>query len=199
MPRITIPKTPGLQISDEAGYKYVETSEEWKTLCAVLPCFSAMHWPDYDTKIIEDKIDGRDVVIQLWKGTCQQFLGLTDWPGGVGAEVGVYVRAPGRPIPALDFLPPLVRPLYTAAAGLNNDHLWWPDPSLKTEIQFVLHNPLTKTPFFAAGPQTSYWRNRWMAFDSVDKYEANHPGKLPRWATELKLTFRINDKQYEAW
>ena len=77
---------------DDQGYEYVETSEDWKKACLPLPCFAAVWWPDYATKVVEDTIDGQPVVIQLWKGWCQKFLGDDDFPGGIGAEVGVYHR-----------------------------------------------------------------------------------------------------------
>ena len=48
------------------------------------------------------------MVIQLWKGNCPKFLGfigIESFPGGIGAEVGVYRRIPGRFRP-----PPFPRP-----------------------------------------------------------------------------------------
>jgi hypothetical protein len=75
---------------DEQGYHYVETSDEWKQACLALPCFSLLAWPDYKTTTVEDVIDGEPVVIQLWKGWCQKFFGDDDFPGGIGAEVGIY-------------------------------------------------------------------------------------------------------------
>jgi hypothetical protein len=61
----------------------------------------------YDSIHIETKINGQPAVIQLWRGWCQKFLGLQDFTGGVGAEVGVYRREPRRLRPtSLPFLPP---------------------------------------------------------------------------------------------
>ncbi|MEP7365115.1 MAG: hypothetical protein ABI972_17820 [Acidobacteriota bacterium] len=73
------------------GYTYVETSKFWKTACKPLPCFAELWWPGYLTKVIKTTIDDKDVVIQLWKGWCQRFLGRwANCPGGMGAEVGIY-------------------------------------------------------------------------------------------------------------
>src|SRR6188508_2673323 len=84
---------------EENGYKFVETSPEWKQLCTVLPCFEQVEWPNYPTAVIEDVIDGKSVSIQLWKGWCQQFLDREDFPGGIGAEVGIYEAKIGREFP----------------------------------------------------------------------------------------------------
>src|SRR5438045_145702 len=91
----------------ENGYKFDETSPEWKELCRVLPCFKQVAWPDYSTAIVEDTIDGKPVVLQLWKGWCQRFLGRDDFPGGIGGEVGIYERVAGRGFPddKPDFFP----------------------------------------------------------------------------------------------
>jgi hypothetical protein len=80
----------------ENGFDFDETSDEWKVMCQALPCFAALHWPDYSTKVVEDRINGQAVVIQLWKGFCPQFLNAANFPGGTGAEVGIYRRIPGK-------------------------------------------------------------------------------------------------------
>jgi hypothetical protein len=97
---------PTVRTVDSRGYDFDETSPSWKEECRALPCFKDIRWPDYDTWVVEDVIDGQPVVIQLWKGWCQQFLGRSDFPGGIGAEVGVYRRIPGKALPAdLSFVP----------------------------------------------------------------------------------------------
>src|SRR5579871_1191100 len=109
------------------GTRYVETSNQWKQLCQALPSFKEVAWPDYATAVIEDRINGHDVVIQPWKGWCQQFLMREDFPGGVGAEVGIYRRQPERTLP--DVLPDVPATLvarYAAkAAGLIDADQWW--------------------------------------------------------------------------
>ena len=64
----------------ENGYDFNETSPEWKEACRNLPCFSAVWWPDYSTEVIEETINGEPIVIQLWIGWCQKFLGRDDFP-----------------------------------------------------------------------------------------------------------------------
>jgi hypothetical protein len=75
------------------GFKFVETSDQWNKACEPLPCFAEMYWPGYATKCISATIANHPVVIQLWKGRCPQLLGSNDaFPGGIGAEVGIYRR-----------------------------------------------------------------------------------------------------------
>ncbi len=78
-------------IDQEDGYEYIETARPWKAMCSTLPCFAEMWWPGYLTKVVRTRIRGHEVVIQLWKGWCQRFLGHhARFPGGIGAEVGIY-------------------------------------------------------------------------------------------------------------
>jgi hypothetical protein len=44
---------------EPTGYKFVETSDDLKQAAAALPCFKALHWPDYATDIVEDTINGK--------------------------------------------------------------------------------------------------------------------------------------------
>ena len=77
------------------GLKFVETSDQWNKACEVLPCFAEMYWPGYATKCITSKVGDEDIVIQLWKGFCPQLFGSWGaFPGGIGAEVGIYRRVP---------------------------------------------------------------------------------------------------------
>ena len=90
-------------VTDADGYTYVEATELLAELCLVAPCSPLLSFPDYPSTWKEVVIDGKQVVIQLWKGTCQHFMMLPGQPGGVGGEVGVYHRIPGKlaqtPIP----------------------------------------------------------------------------------------------------
>jgi hypothetical protein len=195
---LAIPNNPTVHSTDASGYKFDATSPEWKEACAVLPCFAALQWPDYSTKCIPDTINGKPVMIQLWKGRCEQFLGRVDFPGGIGGEVGVYVRVPeGRPLPELKMLPLLMRPFYIAAAALGSDHLWWPEPKLATTINFTLTNPKTKTEFLSTGPEKTYWLNKWMQFASFSQYEKQN--QVPTWSTEFIMNYTINGKAYPPW
>ena len=122
--------TPTIGYRDGNDYAYVETSELWRQRCEQLPCFDALRWPGYDSIHIETKINGQPAVIQLWQSWCQKFLGLQDFPGGVGAEVGLYRREPRRLRPtSLPFLPPeMERNVLQALKVLPDRDIWWPAP-----------------------------------------------------------------------
>jgi hypothetical protein len=214
--------SPTIRYSDPAGYGYNETSESWKALCNSLPCFAALQWPGYATAVIDDVIDGHAVVIQLWKGWCPKFLGFAGvqaFPGGVGAEVGIYRRIPGRVRPtSLPFVPPpLATVILTALASLADNELWWPFPELGAELEFTLINPVTNQPFFSARPETSYWLAKWMNDDSYEKYRRDRttirwlrlpwlPGWFPHISSQTpsspvdyQLDYTINGKSYSRW
>jgi hypothetical protein len=146
--------SPTFQYVDSPGYRYDETSENWKQLCTAFPCFAQLQWPGYDTQVVDTingqplTIAGQPAVIQLWKGTCQNFLGSSSFPGGIGAEVGVYHRMPGRARPSLEtlssFLPnALAALIIKGIADLTDDQLWWAFPELNTELEFTLTSPVT--------------------------------------------------------
>lgn len=187
------------RLVDEKGYEYVETSDDWKKACLPLPCFSAVWWPDYATKVVEDTIDGKPVVIQLWKGWCQKFLGDDDFPGGIGAEVGIYHRVPGKVPPAdLGFLPQRVAEFFlNGLAKLGGEHFWWPFPELNTRIDFELVNPKDDQTFLKAGPETTYWLNKWMNPESYEAYKDKEDAHTPVFSAHYKLKYRINGKSYE--
>jgi hypothetical protein len=199
-----------------SGYTFDETSESWKQLCSALPCFAAIQWPDYDTKWFDAVINEQPVVIQLWKGYCPRFLGgLGHFPGGVGAEVGVYHRIPGKIAPTS--LPPGLPPnwvaAYMAAISTANLDLWWPFPELKTTVEFTLTNPVTNQTFFSAGPEgPTYWLTKWMEDASYSKYQVDQgrrwwwlppwwPGNslTPPWATGYLLDYKINSVAFPRW
>ena len=191
-------KHPTDQGSDN-GFKWDSTSEPWKKMCAVLPCFEALAWPDYDTKCwYEYELFGKPVVIQLWKGHCQQFLGRTNFPGGIGGEVGIYYRDSTRKgLPPLDFLPLPLRGVYQIATRLDPNKLWWPVPEeLQPNITWTFKNPMTGKPLFN-DPQSdkAYWLTKWMEFDSFNKYE--DANDTPTWATGFHMSAVIDDGKNE--
>jgi hypothetical protein len=210
-PAITF--SPTITYVDANGYSYNETSDKWKQLCSGLPCFAALQWPDYATMAFDDVINGQPVVIQVWKGWCQKFLGLQSFPGGIGAEVGVYHKMPGRARPrSLRFVPkPLADYTLSAIANLSDNEIWWPYPELNTQIEFTLVNPVTNQTFFTAGPETSYWLAKWMDDGSYLKYQSAQgkryfwlpPGpsnsRTPWFAVDYKLDYKINGKSYPRW
>lgn len=198
---------------EENGYKFVETSEAWKQLCTVLPCFKQVEWPDYPASVIEDVIHGKPVVIQLWKGWCQQFLGWDDFPGGIGGEVGIYERVTGRGFPTErpDFFPEPMWIFLHGASKLAGDNFWWPVAE-SNEIEFDFINPITDTVMFHAGPEKTYWLNKWMDTESYDEYrrlQGKRWSWLPAWfpknsrtpvfAADFVLEYKINGKTYPRW
>lgn len=198
---------------EENGYKFVETSVEWKQLCTVLPCFRQVEWPNYPTEVLEDTVDGKKVVIQLWKGWCQQFLGREDFPGGIGAEVGIYERVTGKGFPTSrpEFFPESVWNFLRTASKLANDDFWWPvAENHAIEMSFI--NPENGTEMFRVGPQNTYWLNKWMDTGSYRKYRLSQGKRwnwLPAWfpknsrtpilAQDYILEYRINGKSYPRW
>jgi hypothetical protein len=186
--------TATIQYTDARGYGFVETSERWKELCSGLPCFLALQWPGYATAIVEDTINGQPVVLQLWKGLCPNFLGLPAFPGGFGAEVGVYRRIPGRGRPtSLPFLPSDAEAAVLAKIGMVTDNdLWWPAPDLNAELEFTLINPVTDQPFFSAGPERSYWLAAWMNMPSYARYAWDQNFRVPAMPDDYILEYRVN-------
>ena len=190
--------SPTTEYGDDRGYPYVETAEWWKTACEALPSFAELWWPDYATKVIQDTIDGKPVVIQLWKGWCQKFLGRDDFPGGIGAEVGVYRQIPGRAVPAsLPHYPSrLVDFVLGGLEKVGGDRLWWAFPELGAEIDWELVNPKTQETFFTAGPEKTYWMNKWMNPESYEQYRVDQSHNVPFFSAHYVLNYRINGKRY---
>ncbi|MFT3945479.1 MAG: hypothetical protein QM763_00780 [Agriterribacter sp.] len=144
---------------------YSFSTQPPESLVILFPCSSLMHWPGYDTKWIKRRIDGRDVIIQLWKGYCPSYLpGLV---GGVGAEIGLYKRE-------------------------GNSPLWWPDYNHKEKISFTLYHPRTERIFFRAAQQRCWWRHKWMTESSYIRYREDHPGSPSfRNSTRFRLEYKI--------
>jgi hypothetical protein len=194
--------TPTIQYVGEGGYSYNETAEKWKQMCAAFPCFEALQWPGYATAIIEDVIDGEPVVIQLWKGLCEKFEVplFSNLPGGVGGEVGIYRRIPGKVIPT-DFsglpLGGFLTKLLTDLGTLAAEDFWWPFPELGATIEMNFINPLTREIVFSGGPQTGYWLTKWMEPGSYRQYTHDH--MAPSGYTDYVMEYTINGKKYHHW
>lgn len=204
--------SPVKSYTDSNGYKYVETADWFKKACSVLPCFAALRWPDYPTKVIDDTINGNPRVIQLWKGWCPQLA--DELPGGIGGEVGIYERVPGRtlPISKPDGIPSAFWNFLVVTIKTNAvTDLWWP-VSDQNEVQFNFINPVTNKVAFPAGPEKTYWMNKWMNTDSYEQYKkaqgkkrwwlpAGFPGnsKTPAFAAHYTMDYKINGKSYPRW
>ena len=209
------PVEPCNESVDGNGFKYVETKDPFKNFCANFPCFAALQWPGYATKVIQDKtINGIPVVIQLWKGLCERFPGQDKFPGGYGAEVGIYRKMPGRIRPtSVPFLPPAAAALILAnVASLSDNDLWWAFPELNAQIEFDFINPFTGQPAFHAGPENTYWMNKWMNEASYSQYRLTQGRKwpwLPSWfpgnsrspnlPTSYILRYTINGQSFDPW
>jgi hypothetical protein len=180
------------------GYKYDSTSTMWKGLCNDLPCDTLMAWSGYATAIHEVEIDGQPAVIQCWKGFCTDLVanielpqpfGDIEFPGGFGAEVGVYRRDSTRQAP--DGLPPAYPPewpgVFRAVADawfklriakldlLNQNDYWWPANDLVVAsgvpVSFSLVDPLFSDPLISEYSTNTYWTCQWM-----------RPGSWAEWA-----------------
>ena len=186
---------PTIRYQERGGFWCNETSEKLKELCQLFPCFRALHWPGYDTLVFEDRINGQDVVIQLWKGFCPQVTHLL--PGGIGAEVGIYRQIIGKPKPAAIATSPMValRPIniLNQLQTLADNEFWWPFPELGTRLHFKLINPATGTSFMEAGTQTGYWLTKWMDTDAYAAFRMAN--MVPNQPTEFILEYTINGKK----
>lgn len=218
--------SPTFMYSD-GGYGYVEVAEWLKDVASNFPCSAVMEWPGYDTEIVEDTINGQPVVIQLWKGWCPKFVDFM--PGGVGAEVGIYRRIPGKPRPtptsvwdqlanavsdfigsvfgAVNAISGITNSLLKAfkvpdIAPLSDNDVWWPAPELNAQIEYTFINSRTGQTVFTGGPLRSYWLPKWMNNESYFQYQRDQgPGNTSDFlnTTDYWLEYRINGKSYPRW
>jgi hypothetical protein len=206
-------QSPVVRYQDGRGYWFCETSDWWKGMCANLPCFPELQWPDYATKYYEVNLKGEPAVIQVWKGWCQKFLNLNDFPGGVGGEVGVYRRMPGRPLPtAFPGIPePLASIILHAIKTVGPNDIWWPAPDLADSVSFTFVNPENNnSAFFDSGAEKTYWNCKWMELDSYSQYQRDQgkrwpwapdsvPGnsKTPLLSTGYTMRFSVNGQNFD--
>jgi len=182
--------------TDSRGYHYVGISESWKRMCLHLPCSERVQVPPiYKEQHLATKLDGHDVVIQVWKGNCPK--AFREMPGGIGGEVGIYRKIPGKQIPNLLEIPragefPVqIRPFVVAAVSRllktlvelveHGVELWWPFPELEAQIEMKLLHPDNGDEFFTAQPEPAggYWMSRWMNYESYDQYIAHESQHRP--------------------
>jgi hypothetical protein len=129
-------------------YRYVqEPDESW---AESIPLGDFFQIPGLYRAISFNKvIDGRTVVIQLWKGYCPPY-NYGNW-GGMGAEVGIYRR-------------------------VNNSGVWMPDKDHIKKIWFRLWygTPGNGRKLFTAGELTCWWRHKWLDSRDWPHYASTH-------------------------
>jgi hypothetical protein len=182
------------------GYAYDSTSAMWKQLCNDLPCDTVMAWSGYVTAIHETTIMGEPVVIQCWKGLCADLVanvtlpppfGDIEFPGGFGAEVGVYRRdstrqASAQLVPAYPAAwPEVFRSVADAWFKLriakldllNQNDYWWPANdvvvSSAVPVSFSMVDPVYGDPLISNYSTEPYWTCQWM-----------RPASFARWAVQ---------------
>gem|GEM_PF-1363711 len=203
-----------VEFTDSRGYHYVAVSEAWKRLCLDLPCSGRVVVPPvYRTQWLDTVIDGHEVVLQAWKGDCPHLAHRL--PGGIGGEVGIYRKIPGKSIPrdlaipALEGFPAALRPeikliaetmirdiVGWAEAGVP---LWWPFPGLGVPIEMRLVNPRSGEVFFEADPPEpagSYWMSRWMSYESYALYAARELLDVPLVTQNYIMEFSVGGRRF---
>ncbi len=153
-------------------YVFTELPPEW--LVQSLPCGPWTVLPGYPTKFFDTPIGGRNVLVQLWKGSCPDYLGHS--AGGVGAEVGLYNRDAWLP-----------------------DTFWWPDYDHKKAIGFMLFNPKTNAELFSASSSVPiWWSHKWMKFPSYDQYVRDQNRNVPPSTADYVLRYKIDGRSF-SW
>ena len=190
----TVDYSPSDISYDASGYLCDETSTFWKTVCAVLPCNREMAWTGYETVCLPVTTKaGKQVVIQCWKGYCEDAVPTMaipgfqtlSFPGGQGAEVGVYEVDDAKSYPpsaddivsgiAADFpeVPLLALAAYRKGVGAWLDHLgffasshgshWWPaEDAVVTPVSFTMKDRYHGDPLIDSYTTQTYWTCKWM-------------------------------------
>lgn len=201
--------------TDANGYRYDETSTFWKTVCSDLPCNREMAWTGYETTELRVTTkSGKNVVIQCWKGFCADAVPplpipgfQTLWfPGGQGAEVGVYEVDDAKSYPPsagdiiagieadLPGVPLLALAAYWKGVGAWLNHLgyfpsssekhWWPAPdAVVSEVSFTLKDRFHGDVLIDSYSTQTYWTCKWM-----------HPLSYASWT----LTWMKNHDTFRA-
>lgn len=193
----------------EHGYVFYATSPMWKDFCTWLPCFLWIDWPGYASSSKEIIVDGNTVVIQCWKGWCgdplqhlplPKSLKSIKFPGGVGAEVGIYTLVPPwkQPVPAVgaekeellrahEFELPIDPKqamsdfwarMHAHTKSLDRWKIWWADrgslTNLGPPVVFSLYDKNFGDPLIENYSTPTYWTCKWMATSSYLKWRRKH-------------------------
>lgn len=201
---------------DSRGYDYVAISDSWKKMCLDLPCSKRVQIPGlYKQQYLHTRINGKDCVIQAWKGHCPQ--GYREMPGGIGGEVGIYRTIPGKRVPdelalpRMEEFPAIVRPIVKKLVSKiikdvvelaeHGVEWWWPYPELNAKIEMRLVHPDHQSELFTADPiekAGGYWMSRWMTYDSYLRFaahEAMHGNMLSR-AYDYHMDLTVGDQRF---
>lgn len=160
------------------GYWYNQNTETWKKQWETTSCNLALQWPGYATVAPAWEHKGKKYVVQLWKGHCQKFLDNKDFPGGYGAEVGLYDYG------VLHWYPSLA-PLYEIQFTLSF-------VGLKDGKTYELINTAT-SPKSEEVSNRTWWQTEWMEPDSFTKFVAKSGGSANcPYAYHMRLDYSID-------
>ena len=185
-----------------------EIAEPWKNQCRWLPCFHGVCWPGYAERVIENvPVGNRYLIIHLWKGYCNKFLFSNAFPGGIGAEIGVYLVQPdswiqahkGELATAIDIADAVLNPrfFYKKALELPNPHKWFPAWELDIEMRFKLIDPDTQQVVIDTQPKPGYWCTEWLDVDVYKEWEDCRGAPIN--GTHLTLQYWINGVRQPDW
>lgn len=181
---------------------FVETSDIWAARCSDLACGQWVRFNDYtEAHRYNANIPGiGPVIIQLWKGWCPRFNEMPEtsalrevlnmgkeFPGGLGAEVGVYVPPDGsnRMVDAAFADTPVGRTK------------WVPLVNPDLRIAFKLVNTKTGKVIVDAPEKNTWWRTKWMSPDKYKEYKKTED--VPENPLEYTLQYWINGVRQPDW
>ncbi|MEK7866718.1 MAG: hypothetical protein AAB434_08535 [Planctomycetota bacterium] len=190
----SMPTSDNIIITHKDGYDFDEVSEVWTAFCSDFACGSWVSFPGYtEAHRYDVEIPGiGKVIVQLWKGKCPRFSDMVDtdrlkkyhfggkYPGGVGAEVGVYrPKGNGSMIDA---------------AGQDQ---WVPVVDPKLRISFRLVNPKDGKVLVEAEEKNTWWRTKWITMESFESYKKS--SATPENLLEYELHYTINGVEQPVW
>lgn len=184
----------------------------------------------YANAITKAEINGTTVIIHAWKGWCPQFAPFLryvfpgfSFPGGIGAEVGVYTyEGPQEGKPEL--APPGTGPGWPKrledairawrlrfVAHLQSPDackVWWPASNAVVgsvaPVTFTLSSPHVADPIINGYTTNSYWTCKWMERSSFKRWIAARPTEaglvarklLSRNSEDFTLRFTVAGVEY---
>lgn len=214
-------------------YTYYRTSDWWKDKCSHIFCFQWIEWPSYGAASQQVTIQTPDgpqhLVIQCWKGWCADLfqhvvlppewgLSKVSFPGGVGAEVGIYNLTKPEPHRLLgsakfDYLPESA-PIENWAQSMKAlwDRLreqvkqptawkrWWPDvdivKSTGHEVSFTLRDPRFDAALITSFHTDTYWTCEWMDEASYNCWRKKNEPTDDDHDGQLKAPKDVNPDEY---